>query len=114
MLKATERQFQVTVVAKQGNRGLEYWVVLLNDQYDKNVQLLDSTGKFSIFHCPNLETTVGEATAWGKFLGVEVDLSAVESAKNTQAAQQEEKQHKLASSTAVSSFGASRKRRHPT
>lgn len=114
MLQATERQFQVSVVAKQGDRGLEYWVVLLNDKYDKNVKLLDSDGKFSIFHCPNIETTVEEAQVWGKFLGVDVDLSSVESARSTQAVQQEEKKQKIAMTASISSFGASRKRAHTT
>lgn len=110
MLYATERQFHVTVVAKSGDRGLEYWVVLLNDKYDKNVKLLDSDGKFSIFHSSNIETTVDEANNWAKFLGVPVDLSSVESARLSHTARQEEKKQKLNNVMSVNSFGSMRKR----
>lgn len=111
MLHQTERQFRVTVVAKRGSYGLEYWVVLLNDQHNEDPLLLDSVGKRSIFNSRNIETTVTEAMLWGKFLGVEVDLSSVESARNAIAAQpKEELKAKVINSTSTSSFGSFKRR----
>ena len=115
MLQETERQFKVTVVAKSGSYGLEYWVVLLNDQYAEDPLLLDTVGKLSIFNSRNIETTVTEAMLWGKFLGVEVDLSSVESARNAIAAQpKEDLKAKVVSSSTTSSFGSFKRRANHT
>ena len=111
MYQETERQFKVTVVAKRGSYGLEYWVVLLNDQYREDPLLLDNIGKFSIFNSRSIETTVTEAQVWAKFLGVEVDLSSVESARLTTAAQpKEELKPKTISTSSIRSFGSVRRR----
>lgn len=115
ILQDTDKKFTVVVTAKSGERGLEYWVVLYNDKYDPRSVLLDAEGKFSIFHSSNIETTIQEAKVWAKFLGVELDISSIESAAST-VAMQPEKKDLLNNSKNLSRsvFGSLKKRAHMT